>query len=198
MYQLLLHGDPDAKAAASSSLINGTDKKALDTYAKFRKTVEDQLAPHIENHARLLLDGAEGGEGHGDRVELYKAGIMDTLYASSNEFANMGMDINKISRHPETYRDMAAVSAKYFDAKRKAIAHNKELGWFGTKKEIPNMTNYMLKTISVTAPKTAERMALSIAFQQNPEADGGTIAKIAKATMDEWTSLKTFMDEAPE
>ncbi len=200
IYQALRNGDADASAAASSKLTAGNigSKKEVDAYAKFFDTIRDQVEPHVENHARLLLEGNEGQEGHEQKVKLHQSGITDTLYAMSTQFKNMGYDISKLSRHPETYRDMVAVSAKYYDAKRGAIKHNENLGWFGTKRELPNMTNYMLKTITQTAPKTAERMALSMAFGQNPEADSGTIAKEAQSLLKQWQALDTFMDEPAE
>lgn len=198
IYQELLKGNPEAKAAASASMTVGNSKKDVDAYAKFHKTILDQINPHIENHARLALDGQEGQEGFEQKVKLYESGIRDSLYAFSTEMKNMGYDIGKLSRHPESYRDMVSMVAKYYDAKRKAIKNNENLGWFGSKQELPNMTNFMLKTISKTAPKTAERMALSMAFEQNPDGDSGTIAEEAQALMQQWSALETFMDEPAE
>ena len=197
IYQELLRGNPEAKASASASM-TADSKKDVDTYAKFHETIRKQIDPHIENHARLTLDGQEGVEGYEQRVKLYESGIRDTLYSVSTQLKNIGYDVGKLSRHPESYRDMVAVVAKYYDAKRKAIQFNENLGWFDDKRALPNMTNFMLKTITKTAPRTAERMALSMAFEQNPDGDSGTIAKKAQTLMRQWSALETFMDDPTE
>ena len=195
IYQGILAGDASAKAASFSSTLAGADSKSTKNYRDHFEAIREQLDPHIEAQAQLLEAGNEDKEGFKNRVDTNAAGIRDTIYSMSNEFANMGIDINRLSRHQETYADIAKVSARYFDAKRRAIASNKNLGWFGTTDEAPNMTNYMLKTITQQFPTTAERMAISQVFSQYPDLSDAELAKRSTALLEQWRTQKTFMDE---
>ena len=191
VYQSLLAGGEGASKTAAGLVGSGDFKD----YLAYTKGVREQAEPHIEAQARLLLKGREGDDRYKDLFETTKADIFNTQYRFSNELKTVGLDPTKLSRHPETYREIAEVSARYVDARNKTQAYNKER-WFGfNEKELPNMANFMFKEIAINYPATAGRLAIMQAQQEIGGGDRGKLISRADELVSQWKTQKTFMDE---